>query len=63
VAGDGAVHPSLVVTARGGGKSRRVVFGNSSVVDGTNVLQARVDGVNATFTVEASRVKAFLDRF
>jgi hypothetical protein len=60
-AGEGLATPSLVVTLRGAGASKRVVFGGEAQ-DG-KARYARVDGVDATFAVGRDRVKALYGRF
>ena len=56
--GEGFAQPSLVVTMRGGGAMKRVVFGGEEGDAGTRTLYARVGGVDATFLVDREQVKA-----
>jgi hypothetical protein len=58
---EGLAAPSLVLTERAGGTTRRVTFGAASA-DG-KTRYARVDGIDATYVVGRDRTRAFFDRF
>jgi hypothetical protein len=60
---EGLTHPSLVATLRAPSGSRRVTFGAEVPGAESRAFFARVDGTDATFTVDRDRIKDWLARF
>jgi hypothetical protein len=59
---EGFARPSLVIATRAGAGRKRVVVGAEVEGDGKR-RYARVDGVEATFEIDADRLRPFYDRF
>jgi hypothetical protein len=61
-ADEGLAHPALTITLRGPDASRTIAVGAPLVSD-EKMRHARIPGVDATFAIEAGRLRAFFDRF
>jgi hypothetical protein len=59
---EGLAHPALTITLHGPDASRSLVVGAPLASD-EKMRYARIPGVNATFAIEAGRLRAFFDRF
>jgi hypothetical protein len=59
---EGLAHPALTITLHGPDGSRTIAVGAPLASD-EKMRQARIPGVDATFAIEAGRLRAFFDRF
>jgi hypothetical protein len=60
--GEGLAHPALTIMFQGPDASRTIVVGAPLGSD-EKMRHARIPGVDATFAIEAGRLRAFFDRF